>query len=137
MHTCAGHQIGLGPPADRVRGEPSDYIELDEHRMPVIIDRDSRDKGDFVLRAEHDFAACALASEVSVVKLHGAAELVGGVLCGHGPVDLLMQQPGGGIAHAKLTLERQGRQAGLGLTDKVDGQELGRQRQFGVRHETA
>ena len=137
VHAGARCQIGLGPLADRFRGEPSDHIELDEHRMPVIIDRDSRDKGDLVLGAPTDFAACALASEVSVIELHRAAELVGGVLRGHGPVDLLMQQPGSGIAHAKLTLERQGRQAGFGLTDEVDGQEPGRQGQFGVCHETA
>ena len=137
VHTGAGQQIGLGPLANRFRSETSDYIELDVHRMPVIIDRGSGDKGSLVLRAATDLPACALATEVGVIELHGAAELMGGVLRSHGAVDLLMQQPGSGIAHAKLALERQRRQAGLGLTDEVDGQEPGRQWQLGVRHETA
>ena len=137
VHAGARCQIGLGPLADRFGCEPSDHIELDENRMPVIIDRDRRDKGNLVLGAATDFAACTLASEVSVIKLHRAAELVGGVLRGHGPVDLLMQQPGRGVTHTKLTLERQGRQPCLSLTDEVDGQEPGRQGQFGVCHETA
>ena len=137
VHTGAGCQIGLGPLADRFRGKSSDHIELDVHRMPMIIDRDSSDKGSLVLGAATGLSTCALTAEVGVIELHGATELLGSVLRGHGPVDLLMQQPGSGIAHAKLTLERQGRQAGLGLTDEVDGQEPGRQWQLGVRHETA
>ena len=137
VHTGAGQQIGLGPLADRFRSEASDHIELDVHRMPVIIDRDSSDKGSLVLRAATDLPACALATEVGVIELHGAAELMGGILRGHGAVDLLMQQPSSGIAHAKLAHERQGRQTGLGLTDEVYGQEPGRQWQLGVRHEAA
>lgn len=55
----------------------------------------------------------------------------------HGAVDLVVQQPGGGIAHAQVSLESQGRDAGLGLTDEVDGQKPGRQRQLGVLHQGA
>ena len=103
--------------------------------MPLIIDRDSRDKGSLVLSAATDLPTCALATEVGVIELRSAAEMMGGVLLGHGAVDLLMQLPGSGIAHAKLALERQRRQAGLGQNDEVDGQELGRQGLLGVRHE--
>lgn len=136
-HTGVEQQMGLGPLADRFRGEPSDQIELDVHRMSMIIDRDSTDKGILVLRAATDLPACALIAEVGVIELHGATELMCGVLGRHRPVDLLMQQPGRGIAHTKLALERQSRQTGLSLTDEVDGQEPGRQGQFGVPHEAA
>ena len=44
-----------------------------------------------------------------VIELHGAAQAMGDVLLGHGAIDLLVQQPGRGLAHSELTLERQGR----------------------------
>ena len=43
----------------------------------------------------------------------------------------------GRLAHAQVTLERQGVDAGLGLADEVDGQEPGGQRQLGVLHQGA
>jgi len=52
-------------------------------------------------------------------------------------VDLVVPRPGGGVAHAELAFERQGRQPRLGLADQVDRQEPQPQRQLGVLHQAA
>jgi hypothetical protein len=78
-----------------------------------------------------------LATEVSVIELNEARQLVLALAPSHGVTDLVLQGPGGGVAHAELTLERQRGQAGLGLADQVDGQEPGAQRQLGVLEQAA
>lgn len=134
---CSRSQIGLGPIADCPRREATDEVQFQVHRTPLLVERDSGHERHLVLRAPARLAARALPTEVGVVELDGAAEAMGTVLLGHGPVDLLVHQPGRGVAHAELTLECQGRQPGLGLADQVDGEKPDRQWQLGVLHEAA
>jgi hypothetical protein len=54
-----------------------------------------------------------------------------------GAIDLLVQQPGGRVAHAQITLQGQRRDPRLGLADEMDGQEPGGQRQLGMLHHRA
>ena len=46
-----------------------------------------------------------------------------------------VHQPGGGIADPQVALQGQGREAGLGLADEVDGQEPHPQRELGALEE--
>lgn len=142
IQTVASHertrlQTGLGPLADGLGREAADHTELDVQRVPLVVERDGGDEWHLVLRATPSLAARSLTAEVSIVELDGPAQAVDVLALGHGAVDLLVQQPGSGIAHPELALKRQGRQPGLGLADRVDRQELGRQRQLGVLHQAA
>lgn len=85
--------------------------------------------------AKDRLAPGMLATEVSVIDLYSARELVAGIPCGHGVVDLVVRRTGGGVAHTELALERQRGQSGLGLADEVDRQEPSAQRQLGVLHQ--
>jgi hypothetical protein len=105
--------------------------------MPLGVERDGGHERHLVLGAAPGLATSALAREVGVIQLHRAAQAMGAVLLAHGAVDSLMQQPRGGVAHPQLPFERKRRQPGLGLTDEVDRQEPGRQRQFGLLHQAA
>lgn len=127
-------QAGLGPVSDRLRREAPDQIELGVDRLTRIVQGHRRHEWDLVLRATPGLAARALATQVGVVDLNSAFEAMAGFLPSHGVVDLVVQQPGGRVAHAQIALVGQGRQSGLGLADEVDGQEPGRQRQLGVLH---
>ncbi|CAD85918.1 hypothetical protein NE2007 [Nitrosomonas europaea ATCC 19718] len=51
---------------------------------------------------------------------------------GHRLHQFVMYQPCCKIAHTQLTLERQGRQTDLGLTNQINYQEPDGQRQFGA-----
>ena len=136
-HAGARLQIGLGPLADGLGREATDHAELQIQRVPLVVERDGGDERHLVLRAAPGLATSALATEVGIVELDGPAQAVGVLALGHGAVDLLVQQPGRGVAHPELALERQGRQPGLGLADQIDRQEPGRKRQLGVLHQAA
>lgn len=82
-------------------------------------------------------AARALATEVGGVDQAGAFEPMAVLSGGHGSVDPVVQQPGGGVAHTELAHERQRRQARLGPADQIDGQEPSRHQQLGVFHQAA
>ena len=130
-------QTGFGPITNGRRGETTDQVELDVHRMSCLVERDGRHERHLVLGAASWLAAGAFATQVGVVKLNRAVQAMSAVLLGHGAVDLLVQQPRRGVADTQVALERQRRQASFGLADQVDGKEPGRQRQFGVLHQTA
>lgn len=136
-HNGARRQGGLGPLADGLRGEAADQAELEVKRTAFVIERDRGHKRHLVLGSTADLAARPLTAQVGVVKLDCAAQAMAFVLLGHGPVDLVVQQPSRGVAHPDLALECQGRKPGLGLTDEVDRKKPGRQRQLGVLQQTA
>ena len=104
--------------------------------MAVLVERDGGHERHLVLGATARLAARALTTEVGVIDLDLTTEAMCAVLPGHGATYLLVQQPGRGVAHPDLALERQSRQPGLGLADEVDREEPVCQRQFGVHHQT-
>ncbi len=132
-----GQQAGHSPLGNRLRREAADHVELEPDRLTVVVHRDGGHEGNLVFRTPARLAPGASTIEVGVVQLYGTAQQSGSLLAGHGVVDLVVQQPGGGVTHAQIALERQGRDAGLGMADEVDGQEPGRERQFGVFHQGA
>jgi hypothetical protein len=72
-------------------------------RWPTaFIQRQRHHERHLVLRAAARLALRALSTEICVVQLHRAVQQVGGFPVGHGEVDLLVQQPRGGIAHAQI-----------------------------------
>lgn len=135
---CAAWGQGrLGPLANGIGGESADQVELQESWPVLVVQRQGGHERDLVLRTSARFTAHALATEVGVVNLNDALESVDALARGHGAVDLVVQQPGGGVAHAELALHRQRRQTRLGLADQVDGQEPRGQRQLGVLEQAA
>jgi len=102
-------------------------------RVASVIDRDSGHERHLVLGAASGIAAGALATEVGIVELHNAAELMGALWPGHGKVELLMHKPSGRVSHSHLVLEGQRRQPGLDLANNVDREEPGAGFQLGVR----
>ena len=126
----ARNEVRRRPRADRKGGEPGDLGELDMPRVPQLIERYRGNERDFVLRAATDLATAALAPEIGIVELDRAVKSMLRLFKRHGVHDLVVHQPSCRIAHAKMTLERQGRQASLGLADQVHRKEPGCQRQF-------
>ena len=134
---AARRQTCLGPLADGLGREAADHAELQESGPVLVVQRHRSHERHLALRAAPGLAAGALATEVGVVDLHGPFEPMAALAPSHRAIDLLVQQPSGGVAHAELALERQRRQARLGLADQIDGQEPGGQRQLGVLHQAA
>ena len=97
-HDGARRQSGLGPLADGLRGEAADQAELEVKRTAFVIERDCSHKRHLVLGATADLAARPLTAQVGIVKLDRAAQAMVFVLLGHGPVDLVVQQPSRGVS---------------------------------------
>jgi hypothetical protein len=135
-HVAAGPQVGAGPRGHRTAGEAGDGAELGTHGPAVVADFDSRDERHLVLRASTG-GAWALATQVGIVELDVALQRALGVGLCHRLHDLVVQQPGRPVVHAQLPLQRQGRQAGLGLADEVHGQQPGAQRKLRAVHHRA
>ena len=133
-HGAARGQMRLGPLADRFQVETADGREFGAQRVALIAERECGNERDLVLRAAADFAAATLTAEVGVVELDLAVEDVACLAFGHRLHQLVVHEPGGRIAHPKVTLERQCRQLGLGLADEVDREEPHGQRQLGALH---
>ncbi len=127
---AAGGQVLTGPLRDGFELEARHRVELDAQRVARITDRDCSNKSNFVFRTPPGLAASAFAPQIRIVNLDFATERVAGLPRGHGLHQLVVHQPGCGIAHAQLAFERERRHAGFGLTDEVDRQKPGRQRQF-------
>ncbi len=121
-HAGARLQIGLGPLTDGLESKVADHAEFQIQRVPLVVERHGGEERHLVLRAAPGLADRALTAEVRGAELDGRAQAVGVLALGHGAFDLLLQQPGRGVAHPELALERQGRQLGLGLADQVDRQ---------------
>jgi len=131
VNGAAGGQVLTGPLRDDFGLEARHRVELDAQRVAFIADRDGSDKSHLVLRATPDLPSSALAAQISVFHLDFATEHVAGFTLCHGLHQLVMHQPGCGIAHAQLAFECECRQTGFGLTDEVDRQKPCRQRQLG------
>jgi len=106
--------------------------------MADKIDGDGGYERHFVLGARSHLAARAVTTQVGVIGLDEAAELMNVVVLCHGAIELLMHQPCrgvAGVAKAQLSLQRQRRQTGLCVTDEVDRENLCSLRQLGVLHQ--
>ena len=89
------------------------------------------DERHLVLRAAPDLAAGAFPAQVGVVDLHPPVELAALLAQAHDLHELVLDQPGGLVTNAQVTLELQRGDVVLGLREQVHGQEPARQGQFG------
>ena len=137
VDAAAWREVGLGPLRDSLAGEGGHRYNFDVDGIALIVERDRRDERHLVFGASARFAASALAAEVRVVELHSARQAMDSLSCSHRRHDLVMNQPCGRIAHANLALEIKRRQTRLGLTDQIDSQEPGGQRQLGAGKQRA
>ena len=90
-----------------------------KQRMACAVERHGGDKRHLVLRAAPGFASGELGPKIGIVELNGALEPMGRVLRSHCPIDLLVQEPGSGVAHARMTLQGERGITGLGLADEI------------------
>lgn len=131
---AARQQIGLGPVGDSLAGKAADRGELDPNVVTGIVGGYRSDGGHFVGRATPTHA-WAFATEVGIVELHVADKGFHGITLSHGRYQLVVHQPSGAVAGAKVAHEWQRRQPGLVLAGEIDGQEPGALRQLGaVQH---
>lgn len=129
---AARSQTLARPLCDGFELESTHQTELDAHGVTFIRERDSSYKGDLVFRATPDLATHALASQISIVDLDFSTERIAGLPLGHGLHQFVMHQPCRWVAHPQMALERECRDARFGLTDEIDCQKPGHQRQFGA-----
>ncbi len=136
-HGAARRQAGLGPLPDGLEAEAGDEGEFNAQRMAVIAERDGDDERDLVLRATTDLAAATLTAQVGIIDLYLAFEDITRLALGHRTHQLVVDQPGRGIAHPQVSHQRERRQPGLGLADKVDREKPDAQGQFAALHHGA
>ena len=91
--------------------------------MAVSIERDGGHERDFVFRAAARLAAAALPAEVGIIDLDLAFEDTVRLTLGHRLHQLLVEEPGGWVAHSQRSHKGERRQSGFGLTDEIDRQE--------------
>ena len=99
--------------------------------MTLLIKGDRADEGHLILRATPGGAAVELAAEVRVIDLDATAQHIAGLAFDHRLHQLVVHEPGAGIADPQVPLQCQSRQTGLGLTDEVHRQKPHRQAQLG------
>jgi hypothetical protein len=105
--------------------------------MARLVQGDGRHDGDLVLRSPAWLAAREFSAEVGVIDLDLSPQQVGLLPISHRPQNLVVQQPSRVVFHAQVAAELQRGDASLGLADQIEGQEPGRQRQFGGLHDRA
>ena len=126
-----GGQAPLCPIQHRVVAEAPDGLD-DRKGGPLqgFVGAHGNHECLLVFRASPPLAAVALAAEVGVIDLHETHKLASFFALRHRLHDLLLHPPGAAVAHAKVALERQGRQVGLAASEQVHRQEPRRQRQL-------
>lgn len=103
-----------------------------------FVGRYGHDEWLLVLRPTPAFAAVMLAAEVGVVNLHETRELARLFTIGHHLHDLVLELPGGVVAHPKMPLEFQRGQIRLAARQQMHGQEPCCQRQLAaLKHRPA
>lgn len=127
----ARHQAGQRPRLDRGVGKARDRRHLRVQRSAICGQRDCGNEGHLVRRAASTHAR-PFTAEVGIVDLDIATQAVALVSLSHHAAYLLLQQPRGAVGDAELAHQRQRGQSGLGLTDKVKGEEPYAQRQLGA-----
>lgn len=122
VHRRADVYILAGPLLYGGRAESGHRRELDVAR-PTLLKRERSHKGLLVLRAPACLASWQLPAQIGIIDLDVSVQRIECVALGHhGGHELVVQQPGGGVAHPKLACQRQRRDAALGLPDQIHSQ---------------
>ena len=124
-----GRQAPLTPIGERGVVEAAHRLDHGEGRVfQRRVGSHGHHEGLLVLRSAPRPAAVALAAEIGVVDLHEARKLARFFALGHGLHDLVLELPGGVVAHAKVPLQFQRGHVGLAAGQQVHGQVPNRQR---------
>ena len=101
-------QGGSGPVGNGLAGKTGHRCHFGVERMTFGVQGDRRDKGHFILRAPSGFAAREFAAPIDIVHLDLAHERRGALAFGHGLHQLVLDQPGGGVADTQLACQGEG-----------------------------
>ncbi len=135
-YIAARHQVHARPVSDGLGCEPGNRTDLGLHRMPSIVGGYRCHDGHLVGRAAATHAR-SLTPEVGIVHLNRARERGFAVALRHRGHQFVANQPGRTVRGPQLAHQGQRRQAGLCLTEQVDRQKPGPQRQLGTVRERA
>lgn len=130
-YSAVRSHIALRPSRNRRAGEARNRRQAHAQRAILPGQGNRRNDRNLVLGAPPNLATGALSTEIGVIRLDIAFKHIAVLPVSHHLHQLVLDQPDGGITHAQLPPQRQGRQSGLGLADEVDCQKLGGQRQLG------
>jgi hypothetical protein len=95
-----GQQAGLSPLGNGFRRETANHIELKPDRLTDVIHRDGGNKENLVPQTPAGLASGGFTDELSLAQPHGTAEQSGGLLAGHGVVNVVVEQLSSGVAQA-------------------------------------
>jgi len=130
-HSGSGAQIAFRPVTNRLFAKAGDRIEACDLGMAVHAQLDRRHKGHLILRATPGLAL-AFPAEVGIIHDHRTLQDPSRLVFGHNLHQLVLDPPGGGVAHAELALQLQRRNAVFRLTDQEHRLKPGAQRQLGT-----
>jgi hypothetical protein len=99
--------------------------------MPRLVQGDSRDDGDLILRSATSLAARELSAEAGAIDLDLSPQQVGLLTISHRPQNLVVQQPSRVVLHAQVAAKFERGDSGFGLADQERGPKTSGQRQFG------
>jgi hypothetical protein len=129
-HLSRSGQRYLRPFGNRLLGE-FQSLQADLQRPTRFRRLHGRDERHLVLRAAPALAARQFTAQVSVVDLDPPIQLARFFPLAHDLHQLVLEQPGGLVAHAQMALEFERQDIVLGLRQQVHGQEPSGQRQLG------
>lgn len=104
---AAGGQGRFSPVSQGRAGESWHGDHFGVERMPLGIEGNRRDKRNLVFGTPTGFAAHPFTAQVGVIDQDLAAQRVLGIAFGHRLHELVLNQPGGGIADAQVALQGQ------------------------------
>ena len=136
-HDGAGLQVAPGPGRDLLAAKPTDTAQAHPHRPALIIELHGGHERRLARRASPRFAAAALPAPVRIIELHPAAQRARVVTLLHHLHQLVLDLPGGVVAHRQLPRQLQRRNPVLRLRHQVHRQEPGAKRQLRVGQDRA
>ena len=128
-HPGRGAQIAFGPVTNRLFGKTGDRIEAGDLGMAFLAQLDRRHKGYLILRTTPGLAP-AFPAEIGIIHDHFPLQNPPCLTFGHHLHELVLDPPGGGVAHAELAPQLQRRDAVFRLTDQEHGLKPGAQREL-------
>ena len=122
-HDGAGLQMTPGPGRDLVVSKPTDTAQAQPHRPALIIELHGGHERRLAWRASPGFPPAALPAPIRIIELHPAAQRARVVALLHHLHQLVLDLPGGVVAHRKLPRQLQRRYPVLRLRHQVHRQE--------------
>ena len=129
-HHGAGLEVAPGPGGDLLAAKRSDTAQAHSHRSALTIEFDRGDERRLARCASSAFAAAARPAPIRIIELHPAAQRARVVALLHHLHQLVLDLPGGVVAHRQLPRQLQRRNPILRLRHQVHRQEPDAKRQL-------